>query len=84
MIDIKGRWERLTDRKPWSARGTSMVAKVKATKAVWFPPRPDESGKKTASTAKKATRKTARKTTAAARKTTGAKKVSKPVARKKT
>jgi hypothetical protein len=34
------------------------VAKAKATKVVWFPPKPEETGKKTTSTANKAIKKT--------------------------
>jgi hypothetical protein len=85
MMGIKDRWDGVADRQKWSARGTSFMAKVQATKAVWFPPKPAETGKKAAATAKRTTKKASRKTTAAARKTTGAtKKVSsKPVTRKK-
>jgi hypothetical protein len=87
MIGIKSRLEGVADKQKWRARGASFMAKVKATEAVWFPPKPAETGKKAASTAKKtakkATKKTSKKTTAAARKATGAKKVSRPVTRKK-
>jgi hypothetical protein len=79
MIEIKSPWKSVTDREKWAARGASFVAKAKATKLVWFPPKPVETGKKAASTAKKATK----KTTAAA-KTTGTRNVTKPVRRKKT
>ena len=64
MIDIKSGWKSVTDRERWAARGASFVAKAKATKVVWFPPKPADSGKKAASTAKKAVKKTAGKTTA--------------------
>ena len=91
MIDIKDRWTSVTDREKWAARGGSFVAKLKATKVVWFPPEPVETGKKAASTAKKTTKRAANKTTGAARKksvaaktTSGSKKVSTPVRRKKT
>ena len=61
----------LTDREKWAARGASFVTKVKATKAVWFPPEPVGTSKKAASTAKKTGTKTAaKKTTAAAKKST--------------
>jgi hypothetical protein len=83
MIGIKNRWERISDKKSWAARRTSFVAKVKATQAVWFPPKPAETGSKAASTAKKTTKKATKKTASAARKTAGTKKVSKPVAAKK-
>lgn len=72
MIDIKSRLDGVTDRGVWAARGASFVAKVKATKAVWFPPQPVEAGGKTTSTAKKATKRTTKKTTAAAKKASGA------------
>ena len=70
MIEIKSRWESVTDREKWAARGASFVAKAKATKVVWFPPKPAETGKKAASTAKKATKRATKKTTGAAKKTT--------------
>jgi hypothetical protein len=47
MIDIKGRLESVMDREKWAARGASIVAKAKATRAVWFPPEPVETRKKT-------------------------------------
>jgi hypothetical protein len=72
MIGIKSRWESVADQEKWAARGTSFVAKVKATKAVWFPPKPVDTGKKVASTAGKSTRKAAKKTTGTAKKTTAA------------
>jgi hypothetical protein len=89
MIELKSGLQSITDKGQWASRGASFVTKVKATKAVWFPPEP--SGTQVASsaqkTAKKATRKTTagtRKTTAAARKTTaGTKNVTNPVRRKK-
>ena len=90
MIQIKSGWKSVTDREKWAARGASFVTKAKATKAVWFPPKPVETGKKAASTAKKTAKKatkTATKTaTGAAKKTTtkGTKSVASPVRRKKT
>ncbi len=92
MIEIKSRWKSVTDRERWAARGASFVTKAKATKAVWFPPKPVETGKNAASTAKKATKKATKKTTGAAKKTTNgtkkttraAKNVTNPVRRKKT
>jgi DNA-binding protein HU-beta len=71
MIDIKKQWTGVTDRQQWSARGASFVAKVKATKLVWFPPQPVETGQKAAATAKKATKRTATRTSRSAKKTTG-------------
>ena len=93
MIEIRSRWESVTDRERWAARGASFVAKAKATKVVWFPPKPVEAGEKAASTAKKAakkatkkaTKRTTKKATGAAKKTTAAaKKATSPVRRKKT
>ena len=88
MIDIKHGWKSVADREKWAARGASLVAKAKATKAVWFPPKPTATGKKSAATAKKASKtaakKSTQKTASAAKKTTkGTKKVTSPVARKK-
>jgi hypothetical protein len=84
MVEIKRRWESATDRDKWAARGASFVAKAKATKAVWFPPEPVETGKKAASTAKKGTKRATKKATGAAKKTTkGTKPVTNPVRRKK-
>ena len=70
MIDIKGRWDSVTDKGQWSARGASLVTKVKATKVVWFPPEPLETGADAAATAKKATKAATSKSTGAAKKTT--------------
>ena len=69
MIEIKSHMKGLTDREKWVARRTSFVAKAKATKVVWFPPKPVETGKKAASTTKKSTKRAAKKTTGAAKKT---------------
>ena len=85
MIEIESRWKSVTDREKWAARGASFVAKAKATKVVWFPPNPVETGEKAASTAKKAAKGATKKTTGAAKKTTGtAKNVTNPVRRRKT
>ncbi len=96
MIEIKSRWESVTGKEQWAARGASFMAKVKATKMVWFPPEPVETGKQAAATAKKATKKATTKSTGAAKKatkkSTGAakkatkstKSVTSPVRRKKT
>jgi len=87
MSDLKSRWKSVSDKKKWAARGGSFVVKVKATKAVWFPPEPVGTGKKAASTTDKATKKAAKKattkTTSAAKKTSsGAKNATKPLRRK--
>jgi hypothetical protein len=76
MIDIQSRFKSVTDREKWAARGASFVAKTKATKAVWFPPEPVETGKKaarkTAAAASRGTKQATRKSTGAAKKSTGA------------
>ncbi len=70
MLEIKSRWQTVTNRSMWAARAASFVAKAKATKMVWFPPKPQQAVKKTASTVKQATKNTTEKTTGAAKKTT--------------
>lgn len=83
MTVIQSGWKSVTDKEQWVARGASFVAKAKATKVVWFPPKPVEDGKKVASTAKKATTRTTKKTAGAAKKaTTGARDVANPLRRK--
>ena len=72
MTSLNSAWKSVTDRERWAPRGASFVAKVKATKAVWFPPKPAETGKKAASRARKTTKRASKKTTGAAKKTTGA------------
>ena len=92
MSEIKNRWKSVADREKWAARGASFVAKAKATKAVWFPPEPVETGRKAASTAKKTTKRATKKTAGAAKKTPAAakkatkstKKVASPVRPRKT
>lgn len=80
MIEIQSRWRGVTDREKWATRGASFVANAKATK-VWFPPKPVETGKEAASTAKKVTKEW---TGAAERTTNGTKGVSGPLRRKRT
>jgi hypothetical protein len=70
MIDIKGGWKSVADKGKWSARGASFVTKAKATKVVWFPPEPVETGKKAGSTATKTTKRATKRATGAAKKTT--------------
>ena len=82
MSEIKSRLKGVTDRGAWTERGASFVAKVKATKAVWFPPQPVETGKKGASTARKTSRRATKKTAGAAKKTTGAAKKTAGAAKK--
>ena len=89
MFEMKSRLKSVTDREEWAAHGASFVAKVKATKAVWFPPQPVETGKKAVSTARKATTGATKKSTGATKKTTkkatgAAKKTTSPASRKKT
>ena len=95
MIEIRSGVKSVANREKWAARGASFVAKAKATKVVWFPPKPVDTGTRAAATATKATKqattkatkktakKTAAKTTGAAKKATSStKKVTNP-ARKK-
>ena len=63
MFEIKSRWKSVMDKQMWAARGASFVAKAKATRLVWFPPKPLETGKETASTARKSTERSTKKTT---------------------
>ena len=69
MIDIKSPLKGVRDRERLAALGASFVAKVKATKVVWFPPAPLEAGEKVASTTTKATKKASAKATGAAERT---------------
>jgi hypothetical protein len=69
MMELKGRLDQVADREKWAARGASFVAKLKATKLVWFPPRPVEDGTAAVTAAKKTTARAAKKSTSAARKT---------------
>lgn len=84
MIEIKTQWKGVTDKEKWATRGASFLAKVKATKLVWFPPDPAETGEKAASTAKKTKKQASRRTGAARRTTTGATRATAPVRRSKT
>ena len=76
MVEITSRLKSVTDRGRWAERGAAFVAKTKATKEIWFPSEPVETGKRAADTAKKATKKTAgtakKSTKGAAKKSTGA------------
>ena len=72
MIAIKRGLKSVTDKERWVARGASFVAKAKATKVVWFPPKPADSGKKAASTAKKTTKSATGTTKKTTKKATGA------------
>lgn len=72
MAEIQSRLKSAADREKWAARGATFVAKAKATKVVWFPPKPVDAGTQAAATATTATRKGARKSTGAAKRSTGA------------
>jgi hypothetical protein len=65
------RWKSVSKRAKWAARGASFVGKVKATKVVWFPPKPVETAKKAASTAEDETIRAAKTTRSALKGTTG-------------
>jgi hypothetical protein len=67
VIEFTSMWKGATDKGRWSARGASFMAKVKATKVVWFPPDPAKSGTKAVSKAANG----AKKTTKTAARTTG-------------
>jgi hypothetical protein len=83
MSQVISGLKRVTAKPNWAGRGASFMAKVKATKAVWLPPKPTKTGKQAASTAKKTARKTTGKSAAAVKKSTGrARKVASPVRRK--
>ena len=85
MLEIKSRLRGVTDREKWVQRRASFVAKAKATKVVWFPPKPAETGKKAATTTKKTTKRAAKKTTGAAKQTAkGTKDAADPGRRKTT
>ena len=84
MIEIKSRLKSVTDKEKWAARGASFVAKTKATRAVWFPPKPLETGKAAGSTAKKTTKSATKKATGSAKKTTGSAKKTTGSAKKTT
>ena len=62
MTEFKSRWKSLTNRGQWAVRGSAFAGKVKATKAVWFPPEPVKTGEKAASAAKNGAKKTSKKT----------------------
>lgn len=67
MADIKSRLNSIADKNMWAARGATFMAKAKATKAVWFPPRPEQAAEATAATVGQATADKAEQTTGAAR-----------------
>jgi hypothetical protein len=71
MIQLRNQLESVTDRQKWAAAGASFMAKLKATKVVWFPPGPEKNVKNTASTAKKTAKKSTGSAKKAARKSTG-------------
>ena len=77
MIDLDNRWRSLADRERWTARGATFMGKVKATKAVWFPPAPAKNGSKALSTAKKGTTEATRKTAGTAKKSRSTKRAAK-------
>jgi hypothetical protein len=62
-MDLKGEFSKVTDRAMWAARGAAFRAKVEATKAVWFPPKPTGKAMKAPAASKKTTKKAATKTT---------------------
>lgn len=71
MSDLNTRLKSVVDRQRWRARGSAFVAKLEATRAVWFPPQSAKSATRTGKKAAKRTTGTAKKT---ARRTTAKKK----------
>lgn len=85
MVEITNRVKGVADKERWAVRGASFVAKLKATKVVWFPPKPVETGAGAASAATQASTKAATRTSRkAASTTTGAAKKSAGAAKKST
>ena len=82
MTQIQSRLKSVVDRERWLARGATFVAKARATKVVWFPPRPVDTGVEAASTAKKVTGGATKKTIGAAKKASGAAKKASGAAKK--
>lgn len=70
MANIKTQWKTVTNKGKWTARVASFVAKAKATKLVWFPPKPAQTAKKTTSTTNQATKNTTEQTRGAVKATT--------------
>jgi len=68
-MDLRRGLSTATDRTAWLGRGAASMAKLKATKTVWFPPKPAAAGK-AASTGKKTAKKAAKKTTRTVKSTT--------------
>ena len=62
MIGFKNQWAGITDKQKWLERRTTLVAKLKATKMIWFPPKPVESGVATAAGATSAAKKSVART----------------------
>jgi hypothetical protein len=83
MTDLKSRWSSVANQATWRARAGSFLAKLKATKLVWFPPKGGEIGQRSASSAKKTTKRATKKTAGTAKKTSGtAKKTARKAAKK--
>jgi hypothetical protein len=71
-MDLNTQLRELGDRAAWAQRGASFMTKLRATKAVWFPPQPAKTGRKAAATVEKGTKRSAKKTTRTAKKATAA------------
>ena len=84
MIEIRSRWKSGTDRAKRATRGASFLAKAKATKVVWFPPKPVETGKKAASKATNGTRNVTNPLSRKKKTTNGTRNMTNPLRRKKT
>jgi len=74
MFDVKTSWKAVTDRKAWSERRATLVARLKATQAVWFPSSAGGSSTKAVGTAKKASKTATKKASGTAKKGASAKK----------
>jgi hypothetical protein len=66
MFDMKSRLQTVANKEKWASRGASVMAKVKATKLVWFPPKPAQAGKDAVSAGGQAAQNTGERITGAA------------------
>lgn len=69
MVDIKRQWHSVANKNTWAARAATFMAKAKATKMVWFPPKPEQAGQTTAATVERNAKNMAEQPTGAAKTT---------------
>jgi hypothetical protein len=69
MVDIKRQWQSVANKNTWTARAATIVAKAKATKMVWFPPKPEQAGQRHAATTEQAAKNMPEQPTGAAKTT---------------